>query len=71
MGRDFISDENRVPVLSFADDTPKWATKVWPFLVQASAANTFYQMKAIAAIVQYVGTINLIYFYVFELFYGS
>ncbi|KAF3442449.1 hypothetical protein FNV43_RR16365 [Rhamnella rubrinervis] len=47
-----VGSENRVPVLSFADDTPKWATEVWPFLVQASAANTFYQMKAVAAIVQ-------------------
>ncbi|KAF3442448.1 hypothetical protein FNV43_RR16364 [Rhamnella rubrinervis] len=47
-----VGSENRVPVLCFADDTPKWATEVWPFLVQASAANTFYQMKAVAAIVQ-------------------
>ncbi|KAH7512618.1 hypothetical protein FEM48_Zijuj12G0110000 [Ziziphus jujuba var. spinosa] len=46
-----VGSENHVPVLSFAEDTPKWANEIWPFLVQASPDQS-NQMKAIAAIVK-------------------
>ena len=43
--------QSSIPVLSFDDTTPQWATKKWPFLLQASP-NQNAQMKAIAAIIQ-------------------
>lgn len=46
-----IASKKLIPVLSFADATPNWATERWPFLLQASQ-NQLAQMKAIAAIVQ-------------------
>nr|POE59593.1 glutamate receptor 2.1 [Quercus suber] len=46
-----IGNNAQIPVLSFADTTPQWATKKWPFLLQASP-NQNAQMKAIAAIIQ-------------------
>uniref|UniRef100_A0A7N2MAK0 Glutamate receptor n=1 Tax=Quercus lobata TaxID=97700 RepID=A0A7N2MAK0_QUELO len=46
-----IGNKAQIPVLSFADTTPQWATKKWPFLLQASP-NQNAQMKAIAAIIQ-------------------
>ncbi|KAH9763852.1 glutamate receptor [Citrus sinensis] len=46
-----IASKKQIPVLSFADATPNWATERWPFLLQASQ-NQLAQMKAIAAIVQ-------------------
>lgn len=58
-----VGSENPVPILSLADDTPKWATKVWPFLVQYSSANQLYQMKAIAAIVQSWGWFHVTVIY--------
>jgi ABC-type branched-subunit amino acid transport system substrate-binding protein len=45
-----IGNQAKIPVLSFADSTPLWATKRWPFLLQASPDQNA-QMKAIAAIV--------------------
>ncbi|CAK7350079.1 unnamed protein product [Dovyalis caffra] len=46
-----IAKETLVPILSFADTAPEWASERWPSLVQASP-NKHAQMKAIAAIVQ-------------------
>ncbi|KAK9265352.1 hypothetical protein L1049_027222 [Liquidambar formosana] len=46
-----ICSQARIPILSFADATPQWATERWPFLYQASP-NQYAQMKAVAAIVQ-------------------
>ena len=46
-----IGNQNHIPILSFADTSPKWAAERWPFLVQASP-NLIKQMKAVAAIVQ-------------------
>ncbi|GMY31949.1 glutamate receptor 2.8-like [Fagus crenata] len=46
-----IGNQAQIPVFSLADSTPHWATKQWPFLLQASQ-NHNAQMKAIAAIVQ-------------------
>lgn len=46
-----IGNKAQIPVLSFADTTPQWATKKWPFLLQA-LPNQNAQMKAIAAIIQ-------------------
>ncbi|GMN54436.1 hypothetical protein TIFTF001_023565 [Ficus carica] len=46
-----VGSENHVPILSFSNATPKWATELWPFLIQASS-NKQNQMKAIASIVQ-------------------
>ncbi len=31
-----IGNQNHIPILSFADTSPKWAAERWPFLVQAS-----------------------------------
>ncbi|KAE8124755.1 hypothetical protein FH972_019611 [Carpinus fangiana] len=45
-----IGNQAKIPVLSIADSTPLWATKRWPFLLQASPDQNA-QMKAIAAIV--------------------
>ena len=45
-----IGNKAQIPVLSFDDTTPQWATKKWPFLLQASP-NQYAQMKAIAAII--------------------
>ncbi|CAK7350080.1 unnamed protein product [Dovyalis caffra] len=46
-----ISHQSKVPILSFADTTPEWATERWPYLLQASS-NKQAQMKAVAAVVQ-------------------
>ncbi|KAJ7948714.1 Glutamate receptor [Quillaja saponaria] len=46
-----IGSQNQIPILSFSDATPKWATERWPFLVQAAPIQ-FAQMTAVAAIVQ-------------------
>ncbi|KAA8523967.1 hypothetical protein F0562_010602 [Nyssa sinensis] len=46
-----VGNQSHVPVLSLADSTPSWATKRWPFLIQASPSQ-HVQMKAVAAIVQ-------------------
>ncbi|CAK7350077.1 unnamed protein product [Dovyalis caffra] len=46
-----ISTKNQVPIFSFADTTPEWATERWPFLLGASH-DKFAQMRAVAAIVQ-------------------
>ncbi|KAL3612269.1 hypothetical protein D5086_003289 [Populus alba] len=46
-----IARETQVPILSFADTAPEWATGRWPSLLQASPDKRA-QMKAVAAIVQ-------------------
>ncbi|CAI0410859.1 unnamed protein product [Linum tenue] len=46
-----IATKNQIPLLSFADSTPRWARERWPFLIQASSSKSA-QMKAIAAIIQ-------------------
>jgi len=46
-----IARETQVPILSFADTAPEWATERWPSLLQASPDKRA-QMKAVAAIVQ-------------------
>ncbi|KAA8523958.1 hypothetical protein F0562_010611 [Nyssa sinensis] len=46
-----LSTQSHVPVLSLADSTPPWATKRWPFLIQASPSK-YAQMKTVVAIVQ-------------------
>ncbi|KAJ6298313.1 hypothetical protein OIU76_019461 [Salix suchowensis] len=46
-----IARETQVPILSFSDTAPEWATERWPSLLQASPDKNV-QMKAIAAIVQ-------------------
>ncbi|EOY13166.1 Glutamate receptor 2.7, putative [Theobroma cacao] len=46
-----IGSRNHIPVLSFADMTPTWATDKWPFLLAASP-NQHAEMQAIASIVQ-------------------
>uniref|UniRef100_F6H1Z0 Glutamate receptor n=1 Tax=Vitis vinifera TaxID=29760 RepID=F6H1Z0_VITVI len=45
-----VGGQARIPILSLADSTPKWATDRWPFLVQASPSR-YLQMNAVAAIV--------------------
>ena len=45
-----VGGHARIPILSLADSTPKWATDRWPFLVQASPSR-YLQMNAVAAIV--------------------
>ncbi|KAL6953212.1 hypothetical protein U1Q18_024251 [Sarracenia purpurea var. burkii] len=57
-----IAGEAHVPLLSFADPTPEWATARWPFLLQ-SAPTQHAQMEALAAIVQSWGwhRVTLIY----------
>ncbi|PON92788.1 Ionotropic glutamate receptor, metazoa [Trema orientale] len=46
-----VGTGNQIPVLPLVNANPKWATQLWPFLVQISP-NKLNQMKAIAAIVQ-------------------
>lgn len=46
-----VGSETHTPIVSFAEATPKWATELWPFLVQASR-DRLKQMEAIADIVQ-------------------
>ncbi|XP_057963620.1 glutamate receptor 2.5-like [Malania oleifera] len=46
-----IGSKAYVPILSFADASPRWATKRWPFYVQASP-NQDEQMTGVAAMVQ-------------------
>ncbi|KAJ4726397.1 Glutamate receptor [Melia azedarach] len=46
-----IASNKQIPLLTFAEAMPNWATEKWPFLLQASP-NQFAQMKAVAAIVQ-------------------
>ncbi|PQP93852.1 glutamate receptor 2.8 [Prunus yedoensis var. nudiflora] len=46
-----VGSETNTPIVSFAEATPKWATELWPFLVQASR-DRLKQMEAIADIVQ-------------------
>ncbi|KAJ4726395.1 Glutamate receptor [Melia azedarach] len=46
-----IASNKEIPLLSFAEAIPNWATQKWPFLLQASP-NQFAQMRAIAAILQ-------------------
>ncbi|KAJ7014433.1 glutamate receptor 2.7-like [Populus alba x Populus x berolinensis] len=46
-----IARETQVPILSFAETAPEWATGRWPSLLQASPDKRA-QMKAVAAIVQ-------------------
>ncbi|XP_022848459.1 glutamate receptor 2.8-like [Olea europaea var. sylvestris] len=57
-----VSEHYDVPILSFADSSPPWAAKRWPFLVQA-AAGTHLQMTAVANIIQSWGwrRVNVIY----------
>jgi ABC-type branched-subunit amino acid transport system substrate-binding protein len=45
-----FGNQAKIPILSITDSTPIWATKKWPFLLQASPDQNA-QMKAIAAIV--------------------
>ncbi|XP_038897242.1 glutamate receptor 2.8-like [Benincasa hispida] len=45
-----VGSEYQIPVLSLANDMPKWATERLDFLVQASSSQ-FNQMRAIAAII--------------------
>ncbi|KAF5185774.1 Glutamate receptor 2.2 [Thalictrum thalictroides] len=57
-----LGDTAQVPILSFADTIPSWASKKWPFLLQA-IHNQYKQIHVVAAI---VGTwhwrkINFIY----------
>lgn len=47
-----VGDHARIPILSLADSTPKWATDRRPFLLQASPSR-YSQMNAVAAIVGY------------------
>ncbi|KAL6202144.1 hypothetical protein ACLB2K_025855 [Fragaria x ananassa] len=46
-----VSSEKQIPIVSFAEATPNWATELWPSLVQASH-DELKQMEAIAAIVK-------------------
>ncbi|KAM5586186.1 glutamate receptor 2.8-like [Rosa sericea] len=46
-----VGSENHIPIVSFSEATPNWATELWPFLVQASH-NELKQMEAVAAIVK-------------------
>ncbi|KAA8523959.1 hypothetical protein F0562_010610 [Nyssa sinensis] len=57
-----VGSQSNVPVLSLADPTPPWATKRWPFLIQASPSQQA-QMKAVAAIVQSWGWRRVILIY--------
>ncbi|KAL7087595.1 hypothetical protein ACP275_13G076300 [Erythranthe tilingii] len=43
--------QSDIPILSFSDSAPPWATDRWPFFVQAAPAIS-NQMKAVAAIIQ-------------------
>ncbi|XP_062094428.1 glutamate receptor 2.7-like [Humulus lupulus] len=49
-----VGNEYHIPILSLTDPNliPKWATQMWPSLVQFSPNNNLNQMKAIAAIVR-------------------
>ncbi|KAI3457399.1 hypothetical protein Pfo_014062 [Paulownia fortunei] len=40
-----------VPILSLSDSTPPWATRHWPFFIQASPS-TSNQMKSVSAIIE-------------------
>ncbi|KAG8386378.1 hypothetical protein BUALT_Bualt03G0142600 [Buddleja alternifolia] len=46
-----VAKQFDVPILSFSDSTPPWATTHWPFFIQASPTTT-NQMKALADIIQ-------------------
>ncbi|KAI3466072.1 hypothetical protein Pfo_022735 [Paulownia fortunei] len=46
-----VGEQFHVPILSFSDSTPPWATGRWPFFIEASPS-TSKQMEAVAAIVQ-------------------
>ncbi|XP_057955060.1 glutamate receptor 2.1-like [Malania oleifera] len=46
-----IGSQAQIPVLSFGEEIPPWATEKWPFLLQASPDN-YAQMEAVAAIIQ-------------------
>ncbi|KAF8391283.1 hypothetical protein HHK36_023585 [Tetracentron sinense] len=45
-----LGNRSHVPILSFAEATPPWASERWPFLVRASHSQDA-QMRAVAAIV--------------------
>lgn len=45
-----ISEQFNVPILSFSDSAPPWATEHWSFFIQASPSTT-KQMVAVAAII--------------------
>ncbi|KAL3508725.1 hypothetical protein ACH5RR_028126 [Cinchona calisaya] len=57
-----VGNQYDIPVISFADSCPSWATDRWPFLIEASPSKNL-QMKAVAAIVQSWGwrRVNVIY----------
>ncbi|KAA8523960.1 hypothetical protein F0562_010609 [Nyssa sinensis] len=57
-----VGSQSNVPVLSLADPTPPWATKRWPFLIQASPSQQA-QIKAVAAVVQSWGWRRVILIY--------
>lgn len=46
-----VGQQLDVPILSFSDSSPRWATGHWPFFIQASPT-TSNQMKAVAAIIE-------------------
>ncbi|XAR56500.1 hypothetical protein NMG60_11037017, partial [Bertholletia excelsa] len=56
-----IGSQLQTPVLSFAD-SPPWAARRWPFLLQASQSN-HAQMNAVASIVQSWGWHNVVVIY--------
>ncbi|PIN20884.1 Glutamate-gated kainate-type ion channel receptor subunit GluR5 [Handroanthus impetiginosus] len=46
-----VGQQYDVPILSLSDFMPSWATRRWPFLIQASPS-TFKEMKAVADIIK-------------------
>uniref|UniRef100_A0A7N0VEX4 Receptor ligand binding region domain-containing protein n=1 Tax=Kalanchoe fedtschenkoi TaxID=63787 RepID=A0A7N0VEX4_KALFE len=46
-----LSNQSKTPMLSLAEEVPPWATREWPFLINA-ARSQHAQMKAVVAVVQ-------------------
>ncbi|XP_047342207.1 glutamate receptor 2.5-like isoform X2 [Impatiens glandulifera] len=57
-----LGERSHIPILSFSDFTPTWATERWSFLLQFSPSQSI-QIKALAAIVSSWGwrRVNVIY----------